>query len=107
MTVANGPDTRLDNGRWGQRGTAAATFAGRLAFENISLSFGKTEVVRDVSFELEPGEIVCLLGPSGCGKTTLLRIAAGIERAQAGRVLIDGVEVAGPSAFVPPEKRGV
>ena len=107
MSVVNGAGTRLDTGRWGQRGTAAATFAGRLAFENISLSFGKAEVVRDVSFELEPGEIVCLLGPSGCGKTTLLRIAAGIERAQAGRVLIDGLEVAGPKAFVPPEKRGV
>jgi len=107
MTVASGPSTRLDTGRWGQRGTAAATFAGRLAFENVSLAFGKTEVVRDVSFELEPGEIVCLLGPSGCGKTTLLRVAAGIERAQAGRVLIDGLEVAGPNAFVPPEKRGV
>lgn len=107
MSVANGVNTRLDNGRWGQRGTAAATFAGRLTFESVSLAFGKTEVVRDVSFDLEPGEIVCLLGPSGCGKTTLLRIAAGIERAQAGRVLIDGLEVAGPSAFVPPEKRGV
>jgi iron(III) transport system ATP-binding protein len=107
MSVANGNRTRPDNGRWGQRGTAAATFAGRLAFENVSLAFGKTEVLRDVSFELEPGEIVCLLGPSGCGKTTLLRIAAGIERAQSGRVLIDGLEMAGPKAFVPPERRGV
>ncbi|MFO0993057.1 MAG: ABC transporter ATP-binding protein [Hyphomicrobiales bacterium] len=107
MSVASGPSRTVDNGRWGQRGTAAATFAGRLAFENISLSFGKTEVLRDVSFELAPGEIVCLLGPSGCGKTTLLRLAAGIERPQAGRVLIDGLEVAGPRTFVPPERRGV
>ena len=107
MSVADRPSTRADNGRWGQRGTAAATFAGRLAFENVSLSYGKTDVVRDVSFELAPGEIVCLLGQSGCGKTTLLRIAAGIERPQAGRVLIDGLEVAGPKAFVPPERRGV
>ena len=58
MSVVNGAGTRLDTGRWGQRCTAAATFAGRLAFENISLSFGKAEVVRDVSFELAPGEIV-------------------------------------------------
>jgi iron(III) transport system ATP-binding protein len=107
MSVPDKASTRSDIGRWGQRGTAAATFAGRLVFENISLSFGKTEVLRDVSFALEPGEIVCLLGPSGCGKTTLLRIAAGIERPQTGRVLIDGLEVAGPNAFVPPEKRGV
>jgi len=107
MTGAERPGAGLDSGRWGQRGTAAATFAGRLAFEGVELSFGKTEVLRNVSFELAPGEIVCLLGPSGCGKTTLLRIAAGIARPQAGRVLIDGIEVAGPSAFVPPEKRGI
>ncbi len=107
MSVSARLSAKVENGRWGQRGTAAATFAGRLAFEKVSLAFGKNEIVRDVSFELEPGEIVCLLGPSGCGKTTLLRIAAGIERVQAGRVLIDGLEMAGPKAFVPPEKRGV
>jgi len=107
MTVADSPQSLVDTARWGKRGTAAATFAGRLAFENVNLSFGKVKVLHNVSFELEPGEIVCLLGPSGCGKTTLLRIAAGIERPQSGRVLIDGIEVAGPSAFVPPERRGI
>ncbi|WP_119391838.1 ABC transporter ATP-binding protein [Taklimakanibacter lacteus] len=93
--------------RWGPRGTAAATFAGRLTFEHVSLSFGPIPAVRDVSFDLAPGEIVCLLGPSGCGKTTLLRIAAGIERPDEGRVLIDGEEIAGPEKFVPPEKRNI
>ncbi|MFO1090093.1 MAG: ABC transporter ATP-binding protein [Hyphomicrobiales bacterium] len=93
--------------RWGVRGTAAATFASRVTFENVSLSFGEVEAVKNVSFELKQGEIVCLLGPSGCGKSTLLRIAAGVEVPEQGRVLLDGKEVAGPSAFVPPEKRGV
>ncbi|MFM8746420.1 MAG: ABC transporter ATP-binding protein [Aestuariivirga sp.] len=93
--------------RWGPRGTAGATFAGLLAFENVSKQFGKTEVVRDVSFSLAPGEIACLLGPSGCGKTTLLRIAAGIEKPDRGRVLFDGQEMAGPNRFVPPEKRNI
>ncbi len=51
--------------------------------------------------------MLCLLGPSGCGKTSLLRLAAGAEMPDRGRVLIDGREVAGPSAFVPPERRGV
>jgi iron(III) transport system ATP-binding protein len=92
---------------WGRRGTAGATFAGRLTFENVSLSFGPIRAVRDISFGLEPGEIVCLLGPSGCGKTTLLRIAAGIERPQTGRVLIDDLEMAGPKRFVPPERRNI
>jgi iron(III) transport system ATP-binding protein len=92
---------------WGPRGTAGATFAGRLTFEDVSLSFGPIQAVRGVSFDLEPGEIVCLLGPSGCGKTTLLRIAAGIERPQSGRVLIDDLEMAGPKQFVPPERRNI
>ena len=97
-----------DHGKsWGPRGTAGATFAGLLAFEGVSKRFRKSEAVIDVSLELHPGEIACLLGPSGCGKTTLLRIAAGIERPNEGRVLFDGAEVAGPNKFVPPEKRNI
>jgi iron(III) transport system ATP-binding protein len=92
---------------WGLRGTAAATFGARLTFQQVSLFFGDIEAVSEVSFDLEPGEIVCLLGPSGCGKSTLLRLAAGVERPQSGRVLLDGFEVAGPKAFVPPEQRNV
>ncbi|WP_409762422.1 ABC transporter ATP-binding protein [Aestuariivirga sp.] len=96
-----------DSRRWGQKGTAGATFAGLLEFEHVSKRFGRTAAVQDVSLTLEPGEIACLLGPSGCGKTTLLRIAAGIERPDSGRLLFDGQEMAGPSRFVPPEKRNI
>lgn len=92
---------------WGTRGTAGATFAGLLQFERLSKRFDRTAAVDGVSFDLKPGEIACLLGPSGCGKTTLLRIAAGIERPDDGRLLFDGVEMAGPSRFVPPEKRNI
>jgi iron(III) transport system ATP-binding protein len=106
--AANEISRELDHDRrWGPRGTAAATIAGRLTFETVSLAFGAVEAVREVSFELAPGEIACLLGPSGCGKTTLLRIAAGVERPNSGRVAIDGVEVAGPKRFVPPERRNI
>ena len=93
--------------RWGRRGTAAATIAARLEFQNISHRFDDLVVLRDVSLDVSPGEIICLLGESGCGKTTLLRIAAGLERPSAGRVLINDREMSGPSVFVQPEKRGV
>src|SRR5687767_7176679 len=92
---------------WGPHGTAAATFAAGLSFRNVSLSYGAIEAVRNVTFDLRPGEIACLLGPSGCGKTTLLRIAAGVERPSQGKVLLARELVAGPGTFVPPEKRGI
>ena len=78
-----------------------------LVFEAVTLSYGPVTAVRDVSLAVRPGEVMCLLGQSGCGKTSLLRLAAGIERPDRGRILIDGREVAGPNAFVPAEKRGV
>jgi iron(III) transport system ATP-binding protein len=106
-SAAPSPEELSESRRWGTRGTAGATFAGQLSFEHVSRRFGKTAAVEDVSFTLKPGEIACLLGPSGCGKTTLLRIAAGIDRPDSGRLLFDGQEVAGPARFVPPEKRNI
>lgn len=89
------------------RGRAAATIAARLTFEGVARRFGDIDALRGVSLDIEPGEIVCLLGPSGCGKTTLLRVASGIEKPTAGRVLINDWEVAGPHRFVLPEQRNV
>jgi iron(III) transport system ATP-binding protein len=86
---------------------AGTTFAASLTFENVERRYGDSMALSGVSLDIAPGEIVCLLGPSGCGKTTLLRIASGIERPSAGRVLINGREVAGPNRFVPPEQRHV
>ncbi len=96
----------LDRG-WGRRGKAGAAIARALTFEGVTHAYGGLEAVREVSIDIVPGEVVCLLGPSGCGKSTLLRLAAGLERPRRGRVLIDGVEVSGPAVFVPPERRGV
>ncbi|NNE21154.1 MAG: ABC transporter ATP-binding protein [Rhizobiales bacterium] len=107
MSVLQNHSQEAKPREWGPRGTAAATFAARMSFRHVSLAYGGLEAVSDVSFELRPGEIVCLLGPSGCGKTTLLRIAAGVERPQSGEVLLDGQVVASADVFVPPEKRNV
>lgn len=91
----------------GARRTAGVTFAARLVFDDIRHSYGGKHTIRGVSLTAEPGEVLCLLGPSGSGKTTLLRIAAGIEAQTSGRLLVNEREVAGPSSYVPPEKRGI
>jgi len=92
---------------WGRRGTAAATIAAELSFEDIHHRFGSVDALRGITLDIAPAEVLCLLGESGCGKTTLLRIAAGIETQTRGRVLINGREIAGPNRFLPPERRGV
>ncbi|MBX3645148.1 MAG: ABC transporter ATP-binding protein [Rubrivivax sp.] len=60
---------------------------------HVRLSYGPTEVLKDVNIEIEPGEFFALLGPSGSGKSTLLRLIAGFNKHQSGELLIDGVDV--------------
>ena len=74
-----------------------------LELRGISKTFSGAPALRDVSFSVPRGEILCLLGPSGCGKTTLLRIIAGLEEAEGGQVLLDGVDLGG----VPVHQRGL
>ncbi|GAA5071695.1 ABC transporter ATP-binding protein [Roseibacterium beibuensis] len=81
--------------------------APRLEVRNVSCTFDGREVVRNVSFQVEPGEIMCLLGPSGCGKSTTLRVVAGIERQSAGSVHADGKMLCNEVFATPPEARGV
>lgn len=80
-----------------------------LELEDVSHRYDADWAVRELSFAVEQGEIVCLLGPSGCGKTTVLRLAAGLEPLQAGQVRLGGRLVAegGSLRQVPPEARGV
>jgi len=80
---------------------------GTLVLEHISRRFGDTLALDDVSFSLAPGEIVCLVGESGCGKTSLLRIIAGVDAADSGRILLNGAEIAGADSFVEPEDRNI
>ena len=71
--------------------------------EGVTKRFGSVVAVDDVSLEIRPNEFFALLGPSGCGKTTLLRMLAGFERPSAGRIVIDGEDM----AQVPPNRRPV
>ncbi|MBM4039215.1 MAG: ABC transporter ATP-binding protein [Planctomycetes bacterium] len=66
---------------------------GELQVEGVSKSFGDTPVLREVGMAVGGGEFVTLVGPSGCGKTTLIRIVAGLELADAGRVLLSGQDI--------------
>ena len=61
-----------------------------IEIRNVSKKFGEFHALRDVSLDVNSGELMALLGPSGCGKTTLLRIIAGLETADAGSILFAG-----------------
>ncbi|MCW8086293.1 ABC transporter ATP-binding protein [Sabulicella glaciei] len=78
-----------------------------LRLSDIRHAFGEREVLRGVSLEVAKGEILCLLGPSGDGKTTLLRLVAGLESLQHGRIELDGRPLAEKGRAVPPEGRNV
>ena len=78
-----------------------------LELQSVIKRFGPTTALDGASLTVAPGEFVALLGPSGCGKTTALRVAAGFERPDFGRVEIDDVAVAADGVFVAPERRAV
>jgi sulfate transport system ATP-binding protein len=60
--------------------------------QHVNKTFGTFKALDDVSLSFPDGKLVALLGPSGCGKTTLLRVIAGLEHADSGRILLDGVD---------------
>ena len=81
----------------------------KISLHNISKSFGKKEVITDLSLEMEDGKFTTLLGSSGCGKTTLLRMIAGLETPDSGEILFDGEPVFSVEKNInaPPEKRNL
>ena len=78
-----------------------------LTLQGVCHAYDGVPAIDAVDLTVGEGELVCLLGPSGCGKTTILRVAAGLEPVQQGRVFIGESEVARPGASTPPEERGV
>src|SRR5216684_6560185 len=98
----NQPNTRVGTHRkfapWGD--PAARPL---VRFDGVIKRFSGTAAVDGVSLDIYEGEFFALLGPSGCGKTTLLRLLAGFETPDAGRILLDGRDL----APVPPYRRPV
>ena len=74
-----------------------------VALQNLTNSFGSVAAVSDFSLELAQSDSVAILGPSGCGKSTVLRLVAGLERPDQGRILISGRDV----TRLPAHRRGV
>ena len=81
----------------------------KISLHNISKSFGKKEVITNLSLDMEDGRFTTLLGSSGCGKTTLLRMLAGLETPDGGEILFDDTPVFSKEKGinVPPEKRNL
>ena len=79
----------------------------QLEVQGLDAGYEDLQVLNQVSFSLQPGEIGCVLGPSGCGKTTVLRAIAGFEAAWRGRILIDNHEVSNSKFSLPPERRNI
>ena len=86
-------------------GPAAGAVAARCL--DVARRFGPVRAVDGATLTLRRAQMTVLIGPSGCGKTTLLRLIAGFEMPDRGKVEIDGAVVAEPGRMVPPERRGV
>ncbi len=79
----------------------------KLEVKKLDVAYGKKQIVFDVDFALEEGQIGCLLGPSGCGKTTALRAIAGFEKPTKGEIILNGQKLSDSKIFVEPENRKI
>lgn len=78
-----------------------------IRFKHVEKRYGGVPAVLDMTFSIQPGEIVVLLGPSGCGKTTTLRLLAGLERPDKGEIWLDERQLSSPRTWVAPEDRSI
>lgn len=87
---------------------AANEDAGGLRVEDLAFAYARRQpVLARVAVRVDPGGVHCIAGPSGSGKSSLLRLIAGLEHPDAGRIMLDGELLAGPGRRVPPERRPV
>src|SRR5437667_2520680 len=92
------PAAKRELPRWSESGARPL-----VRFEGVSKRFGGVRAVENLTLDIYQGEFFALLGPSGCGKTTLLRMLAGFETPDEGRILLDGEDI----SPVPPYRRPV
>ncbi len=85
-------ETELDENEAGYRGGSEG-MRGEIVFENVSFSYGSTPALKNVSFHAEPGQTIAIVGQTGAGKSTLTKLVNRIYDADAGRVLVDGIDV--------------
>lgn len=77
----------------------------KLEIKNLSHSYGKNQVLKNINLQIEDSEILCLLGPSGCGKSTLLMCLAGFENIQKGDISYNKDVISSNVVHLRPEKR--
>src|SRR5437867_13232859 len=87
----------------GGNGSEATRAGVEVRLEDLRRTYGTTTALDGLTLTLSPGELVALLGPSGCGKTTSLRLLAGLEDADGGRVIISGKDV----TAIPANRRNI
>ena len=89
-------------GRFRGRGAIAAgplAHEAMIASENLSLAYGRSVVVEEVSLAVKPGEVVCVMGRNGAGKTTLLKSIIGVVRVHSGQIFFDGADISRKPSF--------
>ena len=78
-----------------------------LKIENLSHKINNKLILNEINLDLEKDKIACLLGPSGCGKATLLKLIAGLEKVQEGKIFLNNSEVSSPTKHLKTEKRKI